>query len=362
MKRLGGRALILFSETAPRAEASPGASSPGTRTGTFCRVILLSLLFLGMLSPAFADQVRGIVVSEITVPGDAEFEHTAALTIEEMLVVRLEAENPFLTGIRVELRLSNTLKKHFDTFALAVYKNVTPEPNRERRFYEAERAFFQYLPYLNRIYVVVPVRPEEEPQESLPVGTYRLEQPVEAATFPLLVTLVPLAKGVPSSIVDEEFYLTVRPVLQKRGYLRVALQFPAGRQAQPVRLFVDENEITGTSEPLELPAGIHQLRVLSTSFKEASATFAVESGKTTRLEIPLEELTASLKIDAPQGAEIFLDGKRLTASPGSELPVEPGSHLVRVKIGDYSHSKKFTIEPGRHYHLGVIFDIIINEE
>jgi hypothetical protein len=326
------------------------------------RNALFSLLLLVLLTPAFPDQVRGIVVSEVTIPSDSAYENTVALTIEEMTVVRLEKETPFLTGIRVELRLSNALKKYFDTFALAVYKNVTPPPSPDRRFYEGDRAFFQYLPYLNRIYVLLPITAGEEPEESLPVGTYRLERPVEPSEFPLLVTLLPLAKGVPSSIVEEKFYLTLRPVLQKRGYLQLELRFPAGREPQPVRLFVDEGEIADTAAPLELPAGIHQLRILSTSFKEVSTTFAVESGKTTRLEVPLEELTSSLKIEAPQGAEVFLDGQRLSDPSGTEHSIEPGSHLVRIKIGDYSHSKKFTIEAGRHYHLGVIFDIIINEE
>jgi hypothetical protein len=322
----------------------------------------LAALLLGAAGPAFADQIRGIVVSEVAIPSDAAYENTVALNIEEMSVVRLVEPSPQLMDIRLELRLSNALKKHFDTFALAIYKNVSPAPQPDRRFYEGGRAFFQYLPYLNRIYVQIPLAGNEQPEEPLPVGTFRMQGPLAAGDFPLLVTLVPLAKGVPSSIAEEKFYLTFRPVLRKRGYVELDLLFPAGREEQPVRLVVDDEEIPRPDGPLELPAGIHQLRVLSAAFKEVSTTFAVESAKTTRLEVALEELTATLRIDAPQGAEVFLDGQRLSEPASSDFPIEPGPHLVRIRIGDYSHSKKFTIEPGRDYHISVIFDIIVNEE
>ncbi|MBN1834515.1 MAG: hypothetical protein JW820_01630 [Spirochaetales bacterium] len=318
------------------------------------------VLLLGGFGPAFADQIRGIIVSELTIPSDAAYENTVALTIEEMAVVELAGETPFLTDIRVELHLSNALKKQFDTFALAVYKNVTPAPRRDRRFFEGQRAFLQYLPYLNRIYVLMPLEGSEPPQEPLPVGTYRFDEPVLASEFPLIVTLVPLGKGVPASIAEEKYYLTFRPVLQKKGYAEIDVRFPAGQENQGIRLLVDERDVPYPTPPLELPAGIHQLRVLSERFKEVSTSFAVESGKTARLEVTLEELLSTLRVDAPQGADVFLDGERM--ADAGEHPVEPGPHMVRIRIGDYSHSKKFTIEPGRHYHLAVIFDIIVNVE
>jgi len=338
------------------------ASTPASRSVAARRNLVGLLLLLGIAWPACAEQIRGIIVTEVTIPSDAAYENTVALTIEEMAVVALARDTPFLTDIRVELHLSNALKKHFDTFALGVYKNISPAPRRDRRFFEGQRAFFQYLPYLNRIYVLIPLEGSEAPQEPLPVGTYRLAEPVRANEFPLLVTLVPLGKGVPSSISAEKFYLTLRPVLQKKGYLELELRFPAGHESQPARLLVDERDLPYPTPPLELPAGIHQLRVLSAGYKEVSTSFAVESGKTVRLEIPLEQLLSTLRIDAPQGAQIFLDGKRIAEPPSGEYPIEPGTHLVRVKVGDYSHSKKFTVEPGRHYHLGVVFDIIVNEE
>ena len=335
--------------------SKPDAAGPALRLAAVC------CFALGILAPAAADQIRGIIVSTVTIPSDPAFENTVALTMEEMAVVELDKQTPFLTDVRLELRLSDALKRHFDTFALAVYKSVSPAPRQDRRYYEGQRAFFQYLPYLNRIYVVLPIEGSEEPGGPPGVGTYRLEHPLKAEEFPLLVTLLPLAKGVPSAIVEEKFYLTFRPGVLKRGFLEIALRLPPGRENQTIRLFIDDRELPYPVPPMELPAGLHQVRILSPAFKEVSASVAVESGRTVRLELPLEELTSTVRIDAPEGAEVFLDGKRVTAVPAGQYPIEPGEHTLRIRIGDYSHSRKFTVEAGKHYHLGVVFDIIVNE-
>ena len=48
------------------------------------RLSLLVLLLGGMVWPASADQIRGIIVSEVTIPSDAAYENTVALTVEEV--------------------------------------------------------------------------------------------------------------------------------------------------------------------------------------------------------------------------------------------------------------------------------------
>jgi hypothetical protein len=320
-------------------------------------MILLALL------PAltWADQIRALVVDEVRVPSDASFERTVALSLEEAAVLSLEEQTPFLEGIRVELHLSNELKKYFDSYALGIYTNLSPRPQGAVRFYSGERAFFQYLPYLNRIYIHIPLA-EARNEEALPVGTYRLENPVERSDFPLLLTMVPLTKGIPAAIEDKKFYFSVSPLLEKKGFAALKLHFPAGLEGESVRLYVDDAEIPLPMERLELPSGIHQLRVVSSSFREVNAGFTVESGKTSVVDIDLEQRISQLTIDAPLGAELYLDGAKISDTASFPIPINEGNHLVRAKIGDRSMSKKFSVQKGKHYHLSIIFDIIINED
>jgi hypothetical protein len=310
---------------------------------------------------AWPDQIRGLVVEEVRVPSDAAFEQTIALSLEEAAVLALEEDTPFLDGIRVELVLSNELKKHFDSYALGIYKNLSPRPRREVRFYTGERAFFQYLPYLNRIYIQIPLV-QTPSGEALPVGTYSLQSPLKRTDFPLLLTMVPLAKGIPETIANKKFYFSVKPLLQKKGFANLALHFPEGLENELVDLFIDGEQITSPGQRLELPSGIHQLRIVSSSFKEINTSFTVESGKTSLVDINLEETISQLTIDAPLGAELFLDGEKLGEGIAFPIPISEGNHLVRAKIGDQSISKKFAVQKGKHYHLSIIFDIIVNED
>lgn len=327
------------------------------------RPLRLALPILALLLPAGlpADPVRALVVEVLRLPVEAGFEKTVELGLEEGLVLELPADSSYLTGVRVELVLSNLLKKYFDHYALAVYTNLKPSPQRSVRFYEGSRALLQYLPFLNRIYLQLPLG-EPAGQEPLPVGTYTVPKPLQRGDFPILVTMVPLAKGVPEAVAAGKFYLSVRPAVRKQGLVEIRLRYPAGREKEPLTLYIDDRQVEPESGSLELEAGMHQLRVVSGAFREVNLGFAVESGKTSSVEVNLEEAVGLLTIDAPQGAEVYLDGDRLPARTSQSVPIAEGTHLLRVKLADYSVSKKFVVQPGRHYHLSVVFDIIVVED
>ena len=193
----------------------------------FCLCTFLAFCVPGICR---ADQVRGLVVDEVRVRSDAAFEQTVSISLEEAAAITLEGETPFLEGIRIELLLSNELKKYFDSYALALYKNLSPRPQRAIRFYSGERTFFQYLPYLNRIYIQIPLN-QSQSEQALPVGTYRLENPLTRADFPLLLTMVPLAKGIPAAITDKKFYFSIKPLLEKKGFVNLAIHFPEGLES-----------------------------------------------------------------------------------------------------------------------------------
>jgi hypothetical protein len=331
---------------------------------------------LGLLGPlVFAQNLRGLLVEELRVPADASYEKTVGIALEEMAALSLEGDERFLRGLRLELRLSNLLKQHFDSFALAVYRRLSPEPRKGVAAYQGERVFFQYLPYLNRIQVLLPLAGEPEGETAAEAsaeaaaeageGVFRLPAPLAREDFPLLVAILPLMKGIPDTVADARFYLTVRPVLARRGTLQVSLRPPAGASAEPLSAWLDERELTpaelrALKTGLELPAGLHRLRLASPGLREVSTSFAVEPGKTSTLDIELESLATLLSIEAPQNAEVFLDGEKLATLSG--LPIAEGTHQVRVKIAEYNVTRKFSAQRGRHYHLSCVFDIFISED
>jgi hypothetical protein len=324
----------------------------------------VGLALLGAL--AFGQNLRGLVVEELRVPGDAAYEKTVGIALEEMAALSLEADARFLRGLRLELRLSNLLKQHFDSFALAVYRRLAPAPRKGVASYQGERIFFQFLPYLNRIQVHLPLSGEEgEAAAEAGDGIYRLASPLEREDFPIVVAILPLMKGIPDAVAEAKFYLTVRPVVARRGTVQLSLRVPPGAEAEALRAWLDERELSpaellALKEGQDLPAGLHRLRLSAPSLQEVNTSFTVEPGKTSALDIELQSLTTLLSIEAPQNAEVFLDGEKLSSL--TALPIAEGSHQVRVKIADYNVTKKFSAQAGRHYHLSCIFDIILSED
>ena len=147
---------------------------------------LVLALGMGLLgAAAFGQNVRGLVVEELRVRADAGFEKTVGIALDEMAVLKLEGDTRFLRGVRLELQLSNLLKQHFDSFGLAVYRRVAPEPRKGISSYRGDRVFFQPLPYLNRVRVLLPVSPgpEEEGDDS-GEGAFRLAAPLSPGGFP----------------------------------------------------------------------------------------------------------------------------------------------------------------------------------
>jgi len=325
------------------------------------------LAFLGAILclPAFGDNIRGLVVEEVRLASDAGYEKTVAIALEEAAAVHLEGDTRFLRGVRLELRLSNLLKQHFDSFALAVYSDLAPEPRLNMKSFQGKRVFFQYMPYLNRVYLFIQFAGMEGPEEDLPAGTFRFE--IAREDFPILVAVLPLMKGIPDTVAESKFFLTAKPVLEKKGLFELILRYPPGMEDEPVTVFLNERELEtvkgGTANgKRELAAGLHTLRIQSAAFRQVSASFTIESGKTSTLEIVLEKLASLLSIEAPQNAEVYLDGEKITDFAARRFPVEEGGHQVRIKIGDYSLTKKFTVQQGRDYHISCVFDILIGED
>ena len=84
---------------------------------------------------------------------------------------------------------------------------------------------------------------------------------------------------------------------------------------------------TTATDRLMLPAGRHQLELVSEAFGfHATISAIVPAGRTTRLDVPLP--TGTLSINALPWAEVWLDGKPIGTTPLGNLPVAIGNHEI----------------------------------
>ena len=324
--------------------------------------LLLLLILLRGPSPAAAESIRGIVAADVFLPAESGVQQEVDIGIEEMIAVHPQGNLQFLQAIEVELLLSNTLKKHFDTFAMAFYKSINPKPQKDVRSYQGESILFQYLPYQNRVWFQVPVAGSSTAIPLAP-GTFQAEKPVQLAEFPLLVRIFPLAKGIPEAVAGGRFHLVLKPIVANRGLFELRIRPPEGRRDPPgpFEVTIDGQVAAEPAGMREMEAGLHQLKIRGAGYRDVDAAFTVEAGKRSTLEVALEETASSLGLDLPQEAEVYLDGAKVAIQPRQRLPLKEGEHTIRIKLNGYNMSRKFIVQRGNRYEISLVFDIIVTE-
>jgi hypothetical protein len=326
---------------------------------TICTIFALLVLSI----PARSEHIRGLVTQEVPLKVVYDSELSLEMKANELAVIELSGSTRFLKGIQIEIVLSDVLKRYADSFGMSIYYDINPRPHKGMDAFTGKKAFFSVLPYTNKSYVRIPVT---EGQKSGPIspGMLGVTDVIKPRSFPLIVTIQPIMKGVPDSVFERKVFLSAKMDIEKKGLLDVALKKPAGFEKESTSILLDEKEVEASAFPLELPSGLHRIAVVSEVFKPTTMNFALNPGQETTLEVMLEPSISTLSIESLDGATVYLDGKKLgiDASRGGAIELTEGSHTIRFKLGEYSISKTFSVVRGKSYNLSLTFDIELKEE
>jgi hypothetical protein len=322
--------------------------------------VVLSLLLLGM--SVHSEHIRGLVTQEIQLNVHQEQELSLEMTANELIVIALGGSTRFIRGIQIDVVLSDVLKRYSDSFGLSIYYDIEPRPHRGMRAFTGRKAFFSVLPFTNKSYAKIPLT-EGQQTGAMPPGMLGITEVIKPSGFPLILTIQPIMKGVPDSVMNRKIFFTIRLDIEKRGLLDVNLIKPPGFEKEEAAILLDEEQVKTKDFPLELPSGLHKIAVVSDVFKPTTMNFALTPGQETILEIVLEPSISTLTIESIEGATVYLDGEKLSLSDsrGGRIQLTEGSHTIRFKLGEYSISKTFTVIRGKNYNVSLVFDIEMNE-
>jgi hypothetical protein len=105
----------------------------------------------------------------------------------------------------------------------------------------------------------------------------------------------------------------------------------------------------------EVTPGTHRVEVEAPGHTASSAAWPVVAGKMVVAQMDLEPLPAQLRIDAPEGAHIGVDGRHVGTAPlVAPLGVAPGAHEIVVAVtGRESVRRTLTVGPGQARAVGV---------
>jgi hypothetical protein len=322
-------------------------------------LFLLFGLSLG-IGTAWAEDIQGPVAAEIALKTDTDYEISQNIAGLEYISLYLEASNRFLNAIQIEVTLSNDLKEYADRCMFVMYKQAKKILKNDTVIYQCTPLMSTALPYKNKVYFQIPLSGKRPSGTDDTNASFFTTEPVSFYDFPILVGIITKDAGAAEHIRNQHFYLAIKPVIASRGILQLAVNTPQN-QVFAYEVMIDGNSIRNHHEEIILDSGIHTIRISSNACKEINGTFAILSGKTTRLEFALEFKTTYIIIDAPKDAVFFLDGERVWYTRDRKIAIKEGEHTIDIKIDTLSISKKFVAESGKIYTISLLFNIIIKE-
>ncbi|RKX81969.1 MAG: hypothetical protein DRP57_10925 [Spirochaetes bacterium] len=319
-------------------------------------------LFLIILIPLYSETIVSPVVTEINIPVESEIEKSTKVRLEESVSLNITGNKEFLKSIDIELHQSNILKKFADSFVVYIYKGLNPAPRKGLKNYSGIKIFSHIVPYRNRIYIKIPLKSKETGNLKASLqSSYLVKQAVSAADFPLLFTIEPIMKGIPDTAFVKYFSLLITPEVENRGFFVLNVKKPEGFKKEQYSVYIDGERTDSVGKPILLTAGIHELLIKSNYFENVNSAFTVEAGKTNTMNILLKQNISTITFDAPENAVIYFDGTKLTPNQLQNLHVKEGDHLIRMKIADYSLTRKITVNKNKRYQISLVFDILVKE-
>ena len=320
--------------------------------GRFYRVLLLVLI---LSAPrAYAENIRGKVASVLSSQGGS-----GLFRPEELIAVDFSSINPSQNGIELRIGIPERLRRYANTFALLLFRDVTPEPADTLRSYSGNRMYMRLIPARESMYVRIPFFTDH--QITGDAYTDILPHPVTSDDYPLMAAVLPVMKGVPDSAYSHPMELEVVPLWKNEGRITVEVANPSGDADEEFQITVDDRPVT-RRETITLETGLHKIRVSSTHAPSVEQTTALKPGDELLISVEMDYSPPELTVRFPPGAQIMLNGRKIEAEGNTAvLDIPPGKHEIIGIIGDVQVSRRFTVSPGGKIQVELIVDIDIVE-
>lgn len=322
---------------------------------------LISLFLLtgfAGLTALCAESFRVSRVHELAVVQTPDSEGTARLGINEALAISLPADQTFIEGLELKFDIPEAVASWMDSVACSVYANISPTPKATQIDYSGTRAYVKTLPGKLSWVLQIPLKKENSIKSNN--YTTKVDSVITPSSNIIFVRLQPVMKGVPEETLNAIVPITVKPILMNKGQLAFKL-LPPEKKLEPCTIFIDDKmtPLSADSKVL-LDTGVHDISIISESYRNEVRTVRIERAKTTELSVEMKSLEPTLLITAPEGTEVLLDDVKCTTL-GKEFVITEGEHKIKFTIGDYEIVRSITAIKGKTYTANFSLDLDISE-
>jgi|GEM_PF-588952 len=318
------------------------------------KLIILFFFSISSIGSLYSENIRGRIAGTLQIDEPAvEFKP------EEQVIIKSDKPSAFQEGIEIQVIVPSLLRDFRNSFALMIYKDISPDPNENLNEYSGTKIHMELIPARERVFVRIPFNKTDEiTGDAL---TSVLSIPVNSEQFPLLLSVLSIMKGIPDVAFSEKFIISAVPIWKNEGSLTVTTTNSSGDSEEIIEVSVDRTSI-GLNKTVRLPAGIHKVRIASTHAPVIEETITLEPGEEKTLDFELDYKLPELTIHIPQGAITRLDGELIDFDETVKvIEVYPGDHLISYTLGELEVSRNFTVQPGSELTISLFADVEITE-
>jgi len=310
------------------------------------------LLLALLSSPLVAESLRSPVKGELLPDGPA-----VVVGLDELVQISLPPSTKFTKALEIELAIPRDVFPYRSNLAVFIYQNF--QTGKAQGTSTGDRIGIEVLPPAAKFYLQAPLVPKAGLKAA--VDTAVLKVPRFDAAFPLAITILPIDKELPPGYEKFQFTVKVRPMNDNLGAL--VLSTPALSDEDRRNLKITANGADQPSEgPLLLAPGPYTIEVTLPGVGSTTITAVVTQAKTTEATVDLAREAPSVVIEAPEGTQVVIDGKRIVWKPSTPFLVDLGPHSVQFVIGNTVVSDTFTIDKGGRHRLTLKMSVNLKDD
>ncbi|MBF9018835.1 MULTISPECIES: hypothetical protein [unclassified Oceanispirochaeta] len=320
------------------------------------------LLLLFMLSTVAlsvsAENIRGPVSGTLILDGLNE-NRSVTTKVEHLTGIIIKDLSPLIQGIKISVRASDEMVIYKNSFALYIYKDLDKDFSEEENSYRGSQAFMRFLPFSDDLSVLIPLSDAHtlSPDRS----SFLMADSNQSEDFPLLISILPITKGIPDTAYNKELTIDISPVYFKKGLLVLNIMNDRAEEiSEGIRISIDGKSYDWPNGPYLLNSGLHTLTIRTEDGSEESLPFSLDSGQTLNLDHVLQYQLPLLSIEVMEGLSVYLDQRLLNQSEfETAMEIQPGSHSIRFELGDFKMSRDFTAEMQQRIKITMVPEILL---
>ena len=294
----------------------------------------------------------------LSIPEDGS-PQTVTAGAEDAVVITLPEDKAFLEGVEVLFKVPAEVAQWMDSVSWVFYNGIKPEPTENRTDYRGKRTTVGTFGDLLSLDIKVPL----SRQNGIKQDAYSvyIDDIPDFKNDKIFIRLQPNVKD-PSGIIGQSsFGITVKPIYVNRGRLKINLIPPEDESLKETEIYIDGQQTEQPADGIPVSPGIHDISIVSGSYRNEVRTVTVAQAKVVNLDIQLKDITPTVRLAIPIGTQAYCDGTKVEDTKQT-MKLPQGRHSFRFVLGGYEISRQVDLINGHSYTVALNIDASVSEE